>query len=102
MKKVVDDADIDVVIVSNEEKVATVIFCLSKEGQGTIKSLRNCTSKYMSIGDKLIKNVLYALFTRNLIVFDHKKRKWVPTNLPKFNSIEDALHFINEINLEIS
>lgn len=89
----------------DEDKIAAVLMCFSSDYNGdgyTIRSVRECATKYTSVGERIVNLIIRALsYDYKLIMFDTKKRRWVPRDsLPKFKSYDDAIEYVVKNHLK--
>ena len=97
-----DDGDIVITVARDEEKIAAILYCMANAENGhTIRSVRECATRYTPIGERMVKRIIrvlaYELF---LVRYDTKLRKWVPNpSLPQFSNIQQALEFVISRNI---
>jgi len=90
--------DIDVKSVRDEEKIASILICLSNDSH-TIRSLRRCASEYAPISEHMVKKIVLKLQKLGIVYYDTKSRRWRLTDSNRFESIHDALKYVREAHL---
>ena len=93
----IDAGDFIITIARDEEKIAAVLFCLSSCVKGhTIRTVRQCATRYTPIGERTVKRIIRVLaYELSLVRYDTKLRKWVPTPvMPQFRSYKHALEYV--------
>jgi len=90
--------DIDVKPVRDEEKVASILICLSNDGH-TIRSLRRCATAYAPISEHMVKKIILKLQKLGIVYYDTKSRRWHLTDSNRFESIHDVLEYVRETHL---
>ena len=99
------DIDIIVTVAKEEEKVAAILYCFSRNEEGgyTVRTARQCATRYTPVGEKTTYKIMRILsYKYGLIQFDTKKRRWVPTpNMPKLESFEEAVSYVEKIGVTI-
>lgn len=95
--------DIEIVVTSASlvEKIAAILYCLSSREGHTLRTARMCAVKYTPVGEKTAYKIMKVLsYKYNLIYFDTKRRRWLPTeNYPRVQSFDDALQFVSSNNI---
>jgi len=87
--------EIDMKAVKIEEKIAAVLVCLSNSGY-TLRTLRDCASKYAPVSEHMVKKIILKLQKMNMVKYDTKARRWYLSNDVRFNDIQNALRFVQE------
>ena len=94
---IVDDNDIVITVARDEEKIAAVLYCMANTETGhTIRSVRECATRYTPVGERMVKRIIRVLaYDLFLVRYDTKLRKWVPNpTMPQFSNIKQALEFV--------
>lgn len=97
------DVDVDVSHVSIEEKLAAVLLCFAGGGAFTVKSVRECACRYVSVGDRMVGHIVRFLASVGLVVYSSRKRKWVASlRMPRLGNFGEALSFAFELSESFS